>query len=118
MLSGGGLMLPHPEAPRFLTLILSANRRFPLGSLTPSSDAVSRGIPASYFSRPRTLYSIPFNFSTVQPTTESRTGFLYPLSIPFQAPLSFFDWIGSTVSWLCSTNVNLNSFDELLIPRD
>lgn len=66
MLSGGGLMLPHPEAPRFLTLILSANRRFPLGSLAPSSDAVSRGIPAFYFSRPRTLYSIPFNFSTTQ----------------------------------------------------
>lgn len=59
-------MLPHPEAPRFLTLILSANRRFPLGSLAPSSDAVSRGIPAFYFSRPRTLYSIPFNFSTTQ----------------------------------------------------
>ena len=51
-------------------------------------------------------------------TTKSRTGFLYPLSIPFEARLSSFDRIVRPLAWLCSTNVNLNSFDGLLIPRD
>lgn len=71
MVSEGGLTLPHPEAPRFLTLILSANHRhFPLSS---SSSSFRCRFTRDHAPPPLPILS---NFSNLPVTAKPRTSLL------------------------------------------
>lgn len=108
MVSEGGLTLPHPEAPRFLTLILSANHRhFPL------SSSFLLLLPMPFHARPCT----PSPFSPTFPTFQLQPSqeLLYSLDSPRRRPSTFFPSLLPPSSH--EPRRHLNSFGELLIPR-